>query len=195
LTEPLDVTLQVVAALERLEVPYFIGGSMASAMYGLVRATIDVDMIADLGSNQVDSFVAILGDDFYADAEMIRSAIKHQGSFNLIHLETMFKVDIFIIKNRAYDQQQLLRRVNLQLTKDPLSNAYVASPEDIILSKLEWYRLGGGVSDRQWKDVLNVIRVQSGSLDLPYLHQWADELGIFELLQRAINEASEPDHD
>ena len=190
LTEPLAVTLQVVEVLEGLGVPYFIGGSLASAVHGVVRATMDVDMVADLRQAQIAPFVAGLGEAFYADDEMIRSAIKHRSSFNLIHLETMFKVDIFILKPRDYDQQQIQRRVYQTLSKNLESKAYIASAEDIILAKLEWYQMGGGVSDRQWQDVLNVMRVQAEMLDQEYLHHWAKELDILELLQRAIEEAA-----
>lgn len=190
LPEPLAVTLQVVEVLEELGVTYFIGGSLASAVHGVVRATMDVDLVADLQLAQIAPFVASLGESFYADDEMIRSAIEQRSSFNLIHLETMFKVDIFILKRRDFDQQQIQRRVYQTLSENLKRKAYIASAEDIILAKLEWYQMGGGVSDRQWHDVLNVIRVQAEMLDQEYLHHWAEELDIFELLERAMEEAA-----
>ncbi len=186
LTEPIDVTLRVVAALEQLGVPYFIGGSLATALHGIARATMDVDLIADLHANQADALVALLGDEFYADADMIRDTVRHQSSFNLIHLNTMFKVDIFVRSQRAFDQEQFKRRVRRTLADLPNSEAYVASVEDNILAKLEWYRLGGEVSDRQWQDITNVIKVQRERLDLPYLRRWAKSLAVADLLERAL---------
>ena len=189
LTEPLAVTQQVVNVLESLDIPYFIGGSLASAVHGVVRATMDVDLVADMRLEQVEPFVQRLGEDFYADAAMIRDAIRRHSSFNLLHLQTMFKVDIFIRRQRAYDRSQFERRISQTLSLDPEMAAYIASPEDTILAKLEWYRQGGEVSDRQWRDVRNVIDVQADRLDWAYLRQWAAQLDLSDLLERVRNEA------
>ena len=189
LTEPLAVTLLVIDALESLRVPYFIGGSLASAVHGVVRATMDVDIVADLRLEHVEPLVRILGDAFYADAEMMRAAVRRRRSFNLIHLETMFKVDVFVRKERPFDQAQFERRVLQTMTTDPERTAYVASAEDTILAKLEWYRMGGQTSDRQWRDVQDVLKVQEARLDLPYLRHWAAQLGLRDLMERALSEA------
>ncbi len=189
LPESIAVTLQVVEALERLEVPYFIGGSLATAVHGVARTTMDVDFVADLRLEHVEPFVQALGSAFYADDEMIRSAIRHRSSFNLIHREAMFKVDIFIRKERPFDQAQFERRISQPLVVDLEQTAYVASPEDNILAKLEWYHMGGEVSDRQWGDVLNVLKVQAERLDRAYLRHWATQLGVSNLLELALSEA------
>ena len=189
LTEPLAVTLSVIDALESLRVPYFVGGSLASAVHGVVRATMDVDIVADLRLEHVEPLVRILGDAFYADAEMMRAAVRRRRSFNLIHLETMFKVDVFVRKERPFDQAQFERRVLQTMTTDPERTAYVASAEDTILAKLEWYRMGGQTSDRQWRDVQDVLKVQEARLDLPYLRHWAAQLGLRDLMERALSEA------
>ena len=189
LTEPLAVTLSVIDALESLRVPYFVGGSLASAVHGVVRATMDVDIVADLRLEHVEPLVRILGDAFYADAEMMRAAVRRRRSFNLIHLETMFKVDVFVRKERPFDQAQFERRVLQTMTTDPERTAYVASAEDTILAKLEWYRMGGQTSDRQWRDVQDVLKVQEARLDLPYLRRWAAQLGLRDLMERALSEA------
>jgi hypothetical protein len=189
LPEPIRVTKLVVEVFERLSIPYFIGGSLASAIYGVARSTLDSDLIADLPYEKVESVVDLLGQEFYADAEMIRDAIRRRSSFNLIHMPTMFKVDVFILKQRPYDRTQFNRRVFCVLASDPEVTAYAATPEDIVLAKLEWYRLGGEVSDRQWRDVLGVLKLQSGRVDLEYLQRWAGELGVADLLDRALKEA------
>ena len=186
ITEPLVVTLLVTKAFDSLNIPYFIGGSLATAAHGISRATMDVDLIADIHIEQASQLVDILGTDFYADADMIRDAIQRQSSFNVIHLQTMFKVDVFVRKSRPFDQAQFQRRVLYTLVEEPVETAYIATPEDNILAKLEWYRLGGEVSDRQWQDIINVIKIQGERLDLPYLRRWASELGVTDLLEKAI---------
>jgi hypothetical protein len=187
LTEPILVTLQVVAALERMDMAYIIGGSLATAVHGVARATMDVDLLVDIHVSQVDMLVQQLGDDFFADVEMMRNAIRQGMSFNLIHKETMFKVDIFPKANRPFDQSQLERRISLPLAMDPERMAYIASPEDNILAKLDWYRQGGEVSDRQWQDVINVISIQGDRLDREYLKKWAVQLGVKDLLAKALS--------
>lgn len=189
LPESISVLMSVVAVFERLHIPYLVGGSMASALYGVARSTLDADIVADIRQDQVSALVAALGEDFYADDQMIRGAIEHRGSFNLIHLTTMFKVDVFIRKDRPFDQMQFERRVEQIIATEPEQKAFITSAEDIILAKLEWYRLGNEISDRQWRDILGVLKVQAGWLDTDYLRQWADELGIGDLLQRALKES------
>jgi hypothetical protein len=189
LTEQIAVTLAVVEALDAFGVPYAIGGSFASALHGVMRATMDADLVADLRLEHVEPLAQALGDAFYADAEMMRDAIRRQGSFNLIHLGTMFKVDVFVAKPRAFDRSQLARRQLHLLSEDPERHAYVTSAEDVVLSKLEWYRMGGEVSDRQWRDVLGVLKVQGDRLDQDYLRRMSVELGVTDLLERVLEEA------
>jgi len=188
LPESVSVLMLVVEVFERLQIPYLIGGSMASALYGVARSTLDADFVAAIRHEQVGVLVAALGVDFYADDEMIRDAIRHRSSFNLIHLKTMFKVDVFIRKERPFDRMQFQRRVEQVFAINPEQKAYMTTAEDIILAKLEWYRLGNEISDRQWRDILGVLKVQAGRLDFDYLHQWAKELKVADLLQRAMKD-------
>ena len=190
LAEPIAVTMIVAKALEALGAPYAIGGSLASAVHGVMRATMDADLVADLHLEHAGPLAQALSDVFYTDVEMIRNAVHRHGSFNVIHLETMFKVDVFVAKPRAFDRSQLARRELHLLSEDPECHAYVTSAEDIVLSKLEWYRMSGGVSDRQWRDVLGVLKVQGERLDHAYMHRMAAELGVTDLLERALEEAS-----
>ncbi len=115
---------------------------------------------------------------------MIKDAVVRQSSFNLIHYETAFKVDVFVRKMRPYDTVQLARRRKSVIATEPEASVYVISPEDIILSKLEWYRQGGEVSERQWRDVLGVLKVRADELNLDYLQKWAAELRVDDLLAR-----------
>jgi hypothetical protein len=189
LPEALNVMMLVVNVFDRLQIPYFIGGSMASALHGVARSTLDADMVVEIHLAQAGALVKALGNDFYADEEMIRDAIIHHGSFNLIHLPTMFKVDIFIRKERPFDRVQFQRRVEQLFTTYPEQKAFMTTAEDIVLAKLEWYRLGNEVSDRQWRDILGVLKVQADRLDVDYLHKWATELNVADLLQRALKES------
>lgn len=189
LAEPIAVTMMVIDALEGLGVRYAIGGSLASAVHGVVRATMDADLVADIHWDDVEPLARGLGEAFYADEEMMRDAIRRHASFNLIHLETTFKVDVFVAKPRPFDQSQLSRRQLHVLSEDSNARAYVTTAEDIVLSKLEWYQMGGCISDRQWRDVLGVLRVQGNHLDLEYMRRMAVSLGVTELLARALEEA------
>jgi len=138
----------------------------------------------------VDPLSGTLGEAFYADQEMMRDAVRRHASFHLIHLATMFKVDVFVAKSRPFDQSQLSRRQLHLLSEESNARAYVATAEDIVLSKLEWYQMSS-VSDRQWRDVLGVLKVQRGRLEVDYLRRMAASLGVTELLARALGEAAE----
>lgn len=187
--ETVRITLLVTQTLEQIGIPYAVGGSLASSLHGVMRSTLDVDIVADMRLEHVRLLVDALSKEFYADAEMMRHAIEHHSNFNLIHYETAFKVDIFICKRRGFDQAQLERRKTSVIATAPERSIYVISPEDIILAKLEWYRLGGEVSERQWRDVLGVLKVCADELDLAYLRNWAGDLGVADLLERALQQA------
>jgi len=184
------ITLLVAHALEQIGVPYAVGGSLASSVHGIMRSTLDVDIVADMKLEHIQPLIAALSKEFYADDEMIKDAIEQHSSFNLIHYETAFKVDIFIRKLRAFDQMQLERRRPSVIATEPDQSVYVVSPEDIVLAKLEWYRMGGEVSDRQWRDILGVLKTRAGELDLAYLRKWANELKVSDLIERALNETA-----
>jgi hypothetical protein len=190
LSEPTAVTLTVIDVLDSLSIPYLIGGSFASAIHGIARMTANTDLIADIRLDQADALAAALGGAFYLDLETIREAIRRRGSFSMIHLQTMFKVDVFVVKQRPFDRAQMERRQRVAISQEPERFAYIATAEDNILAKLEWYRLGNETSERQWRDVQNVMKTQAERLDVPYLRQWAATLGLEDLLQRALGQAS-----
>ncbi len=178
----------IVEALEELGVTYHIGGSVASSAYGILRATIDADLIADLRLEHVRPLVRLLEAQYYIDEDAVRDAVKRRSEFNAIHFDTMLKVDVFLPKLRAFDHEEM-QRVRLEMLVEGGRQFYLASPEDTILNKLEWYRMGGEVSDRQWNDILGVLKVRGTSLDMGYLHKWAANLKVADLLERALVDA------
>lgn len=188
--EPVAVTLRVTSVLESLGVSYAISGSLASALYGVARATQDVDIIADLQPAHVRSMVDRLIGEFYIDDEIAAREVVHRGSFNLIHRESMFKVDIFVARNHPLDKAVLARARRQVLHTEPEVSASLISPEDAIVAKLLWYRQGREVSDRQWRDIVGMLRVLGNSMDRTYLKQFAQQMGVSDLLQKAEAEAN-----
>jgi hypothetical protein len=179
----------VINAFNELGILYCIGGSVASSAYGIARATMDVDMVSNLKKTHVKSLIKILGEEYYISESMILDAIDCQSSFNLIHLETMLKVDIFILKNASYHKESFRRRRKDTISEDNESiELYLVSAEDIILNKLDWFNMLEQQSERQWGDILGVIKVQKEQLDLDYLKTWSNNLGLSELLERALKE-------
>lgn len=186
--EPLAVTTLVTDALESLGVLYTLGGSMASSLHGEPRFTRDADLLADLRPEQAAPLVDRLKDAFYIDLEAVLGAIRRKRSFNLIHLATAFKVDVFVSPNRPFERARLARR---EEASGPGYRMYVSTAEDIALAKLEWYREGGETSDRQWRDILAILAIQGERLDVEYLRTWASSLGVEDLLERALSESRE----
>lgn len=197
--EPVEVMLLVTQELEALKIAYFVGGSLAAIVHGEYRATRDVDIVADVRGEHVAGLVRAWADAFYVQTEdlweAIRSAVRyrndarHRATFNLIHFDTGFKVDIFVYTGRPFEAMQLARREAEVVATEPERTVYIASAEDTVLAKLEWYRLGGEVSDQQWRDIAAVLKVQATALDRDYLSRWAHLLGIADLLTRALADA------
>jgi hypothetical protein len=180
----------IVQVLDELAIPYYIGGSIASSVYGMARSTIDVDLVADIESRHIMALMDRLEKNYYMDDTAIADAIKRGSSFNLIHLETSIKIDVFIPRDEIYHHTAMDRRHRDTLfDENMITEFYFCSPEDIIINKLQWYVSGGEVSERQWLDVSGVIKVQAESLDTTYLLRWSKDLGLHELLVRAFEEA------
>ena len=181
------VTLLVIDVLEQLQIRYVIGGSLASSLHGIPRATRDADLLADVKPEHTTELYEKLKDKFYISEEAINGALRHRTSFSLIHLETLFKVDIFLPQNRSFDEQQFQNAEPRIITRNPERTAYFASAADTILAKLLWFRQGSDVSERQWNDVLGIYRIQADKLDLEYLQRLATQLGVLDLLTRLID--------
>jgi hypothetical protein len=179
---------ELLVALERLNIPYLISGSVASSVHGVARATRDIDVLVEMSASQVRPLASALARSFYADPDMMLESILARRAFNVIHYATSYKFDIFPAHSDAYTEAQFRRG---QPGSFPVDNEevhfQVVSAEDSILSKLVWYKSGGEISDQQWRDILGIVKVQGSRLDLEYLRKWALHLSVADLLDRALD--------
>jgi hypothetical protein len=177
-------------ALDDLGVRYYLGGSVASSAHGIARASLDADIVAALEPAHVDGLLNRLDSAYYIPVDRLRSAVMARSSCNFIHLATMFKIDIFVSKGRPFDRQAVERARLYAIDEAPDAPRFpVASPEDTVLAKLEWFRLGGETSERQWWDIVGVLRVAEDA-DRIYLRYWATSLDVLDLLERALADAA-----
>lgn len=190
-----EVLLQVVGVLDDLQIAYWVVGSVASSMFGISRATADVDIVADVTPAHVAPLVNTLKEDFYIDDLAIRRSIHYRRPFNVIHFDSLNKIDIYPVPGDDFSRQEFARRrreVIVPGTETATARTvYLATPEDTILAKLRWYRQGGGASERQLDDVAGVIKVQAERLDFDYLREWADRLNVRDLLEQLLGETAD----
>src|SRR5947209_8779050 len=186
--EVIEALSLLVQALDQLGIVYYIGGSVSSSIHGTPRRTQDVDVIVAMQLNQVHPFVQALQSDYYLDEQALKDAIRHDLPYNVIHLDTMMKVDLIPLKKRAFTQEEA-RRAQPQILEAGTQPLRIASAEDAVLTKLEWYEMGGRSSGRQWNDILGILRRQGVAIDLPYLRRWANALGVQDQLEQVLVDA------
>ena len=189
LSDPLKVVKKVTDVFQELGIRYLVGGSLASSLHGIPRATQDVDVVAEIAEKHIAPLEKKLSPGFYFDVKMAGEAIERRSSFNIIDKEDLFKIDIFVQGLDDLSALEMDRRVMYQLADSNGQSIYVCSPEDIIAHKLYWFKLGEGVSERQWNDAANVIKVQGKRLDLDYCRRVCRARGILGLLEKALKEA------
>ena len=187
--DPFEIALQVGNALAALDAPFYLGGSLASSIHGFPRATVDADIVAEMKTGQGEKLARLLGDAFYADAQAMENAVRDKRSFNVIHLATAFKVDVFVCDDSPFSRESFSRSRTQPIGKGGAC-IRVATPEDTVLHKLLWYRKGGETSDQQWKDLVGVLKVQGQAIDGGYLARWAKDLSLEGLLDKALKEAA-----
>jgi hypothetical protein len=185
MTASLAALVVLATALDRLGVAYAIGGSVASSFHGEMRTTHDIDVLVELVPEKVSALVAALAPEFYVDETSVREALLRKRAFNVIHRSAAAKIDVFCSSGGSLDREQIERRTRVRLRPD-LPEMDLTSAEVIVLRKLDWFRRGGEVSERQLGDVANVLREQRGLLDDAYLERQAADLGLTDLLRRAL---------
>lgn len=183
----IQVIVAVTQRLDDLKIPYFVGGSIASITYGEPRLTDDADLIIRLFPFAVSRFVEVFEPDFLVSADTVRDALARHYAFNFIHIATGFRIDFYPISD---DDDLEIDSFARRLRKESgAGEVWMASPEDVILAKLHWFRKGGKVSEKQWRDVLGVLKVQGTRLDFAYLAGQAQRFGLGDLLEKARDEA------
>jgi hypothetical protein len=188
--EPIRILLQVSRILDNLAIPYLTCGSVASSILGIPRATQDIDLVIDLPSAKVKDFVTAFQTEFYIDSDAVIKAVQRSASFNAVHFETVQKIDFFIKKQNDYAVEEMRRRFAVAVDETANEKVFIATPEDVILEKLVWYKLGSRISERQWNDILGVIKVQGDRLDRNYLRHWAGRLAVADLINEALRAAA-----
>lgn len=173
-----EFLLQIAGYLETAGIPFMIAGSHSSSFHSLPRATNDVDIVIDPTPEELDRFLALLGENYYASAEAARDALRRRAMFNIIDFDMGWKADLIVRKNRPFSVEELARRQQRTVYGRSLP---IASAEDVILSKLEWDKITP--SERQIRDALNVATVQWSVLDKNYLQKWAADLGVLGKLE------------
>jgi hypothetical protein len=187
--DPVAVAIHVAGILARLGVRYVLGGSLASVVFGEPRATLDADIAADLGMEHVPELVAAVEPDFYVDAAWVAEEVSRRGSFQLVHRESMIRVDVFVPRWTGFHLWKWQNRRQIEMGGESRAVVDVTAPEGIVLQKLVWFREGGGVSDRQWRDVLGVLKSQRASLDLEVIRGQAAACGVADLLHEALRQS------
>lgn len=188
LADPLRIIGKLDTVFSKLNIPYFVGGSIASSLYGIPRATQDVDIIVEMSVAHVNMFIKSIEDDFVVNVDAVKSAVRKKSCFNIIDKEELYKVDIFIQKPDDISKAAMLRKIKYTVSElEEIKAFYICSPEDIISHKLYWFKLGGNVSERQWNDVLEVLKVQGKRIDFDYLRNICKALDVEKLLDKAID--------
>ncbi|HEX6051854.1 MAG TPA: hypothetical protein VFZ21_21445 [Gemmatimonadaceae bacterium] len=183
--DPLEVAADIGARLGALDVAWVIGGSIASSVHGEPRSTQDVDIVVAMLDRHVTPFAESIGRDYYVDADAMRGAVRSGESFNAVHFGSAIKVAFFVAGDDPFEAERLRSRQRIEM---PNGILYVDTAEHTLLRKLEWYRRGGEVSERQWRDVQAIARLQGDSLDRVHLQRWARRLGVKDLLERVTRD-------
>ncbi len=175
---PFELLQKVVETFERLQIPYLVTGSIAAMAYGEPRLTNDIDIVAAIEKKHVSDLLKAFPDnEFYISKEMISDAIVNQGQFNIIHPASGLKVDVIIRQNTSFDNSRFRRIRRIYPAESYQAN--FASPEDVIIKKMEYYREGG--SEKHLRDITGILKISGDVVDKNYISEWANRLGLTDI--------------
>jgi hypothetical protein len=178
----------IVTQLHHFEIPHMLAGSFASTYHGDPRTTNDIDLVIDPSAEALEAFVGGLdAERFYVSAEAARAAFEHRGQFNVVLLDSGWKADLILRKERPFSRAEFERRQPAEIAG---VSVFVATAEDTIIAKLEWAR--AGESERQLRDVVGILDVSGEHLDREYIASWVEDLDLRALWARANAEAARP---
>lgn len=179
-----ELLLHVVNCYEQLKIPYLITGSIASIAYGEPRFTNDIDIVADIKTEQIDPLKKYFPDkDFYLEKESIKKAIVFRGQFNIIHPASGLKIDVIISRQDSFDKSRFSRSKRLQISEN--ESADFAAPEDVILKKLEYFKQGG--SEKHLRDIASMLKISDELIDQNYILFWAEKLAVKDIWENLLN--------
>ena len=179
--------VKIAKILNKLRIPYIITGGYAVSIWGRPRSTFDIDAVIELPESGIDALARALrgiSEISYIDESMMESAVKRRGEFNFIHGESGIKVDFWVLKDDSFDVSRIKRRIPKRILGEKV---YFISPEDLILSKLEWYQKSQ--STRHLEDIESILKISGEKLDMRYLKEWAQRLRVSKILEKVITEA------
>lgn len=185
--DDLIVALRPVAeAFRRLGVRFYVGGSVASTFHGAIRSTMDVDLVCDLAEADVASFAESFGEEFYISLSAVQQAVQRKSCFNPIHLPTSYKIDVFVNRGRPFDLAAMDRANDQDIVEGAGLTVPIATVEDSIVAKLEWFRMTNETSERQWDDVSKMVALHEQSLDVEQMRSMAESIGVGDLLAKLL---------
>ncbi len=181
---PLEVLLQAVNRLDRLDIPYMLSGALATSFYGKPRSTHDIDLLVEIGEADIDRLCEAFKDDFYISKEMMLEALRLRSMFNLIHNETATKVDLWMLEDSPFDRERFSRRTVENLEG---SLVHISTPEDLIIVKLDWFKRTD--IHKHYEDALGIIQIQRDSLGVGYIRAWCERQSTAGLFDRLLDAA------
>ena len=183
-----DLLARVVEVFERIQIPYLVTGSIASMAYGEPRLTNDIDVVAGILEAHIPELLAAFPEEeFYISEEAVRDAVLRRDQFNIIHPASGLKVDVMIRKDTAFDRSRFSRAQIIRPVET--YRAAFASPEDVIIKKMEYYREGG--SEKHLRDIASMLRISAVDIDKTYVEEWADRLGLIPIWEAVKQRLSE----
>lgn len=187
-SETLLIAIHFARTLESLGIPYLLGGSLASATYGEPRTTLDADFAVHMTPEQAAALAGALRDDYHVQTDALVEAARLKRMANVFHKRPFVKIDMHVRAASGHSLEEMRRAQSVVVGDSSATSLRIATAEDVVLQKLCWFRSADEVSDRQWRDVIGVVKRRGSALDVEYMRKWALVLDVADLLERAFDE-------